>query len=249
MTDSTAPTMPKPDEGICEFFAAIEQAADIEQKTLESTAESLMSLPLQWLDPADTSADIFGNYKVQLTTVWLTRREAVEKAWLTTSQWQMENWLKHVRAALVPNQYNLDPVAVAQLANIAMDVATPLINPDANGRHVMLKCFADDCDSVQQGKPLEAAKDLPVVARWRDWVSRYCRALVLEMMRLEVEKPLFPQPPHTCVVCYSRNIEVLYKPCLHRAVCAACDRGIYPRRCPLCRSDVQDAVVYCRIVG
>jgi len=45
-----------------------------------------------------------------------------------------------------------------------------------------------------------------------------------------------------CVVCYDRRIDVRLEPCGHVALCGECASRLRPKRCPLCRADIQRIV-------
>ena len=42
-----------------------------------------------------------------------------------------------------------------------------------------------------------------------------------------------------CCVCYDRPIDTGLEPCGHVALCAGCASRLRPRRCPLCRANIQ----------
>jgi len=223
-----------------------------------------MALPLMWLDPSDTGDDIFSQFRLSLLRTWPTRRARVRECLLALPRGRLDAWQKHVETALVPNQqleFKPSKESVSDLRTITLGIANKLLGEAEANRLVLLSRLQAEFDSLQnklsdnpqflQAQPYrqEGAPASPVLDRWNGWVESYCLALIYEMLRMEIEKPQYPQPPHMCVVCFSHNISVLYKPCKHRAVCQACDQQLTSRCCPMCRCPIQDAIVFCRIVG
>jgi len=51
--------------------------------------------------------------------------------------------------------------------------------------------------------------------------------------------PTVDEDEFECVVCYDAPIDRCLEPCGHVAVCGACAERLKPRRCPLCRTDIQ----------
>ena len=49
-------------------------------------------------------------------------------------------------------------------------------------------------------------------------------------------------PATACVVCWAAHVRVLYLPCTHLCVCAACDSSLHKRKCPLCQADVTSSI-------
>ena len=50
-------------------------------------------------------------------------------------------------------------------------------------------------------------------------------------------------PATACVVCWAAHVRVLFLPCTHLCVCAACDAGLQRRNCPLCQATVTSSVL------
>lgn len=50
-------------------------------------------------------------------------------------------------------------------------------------------------------------------------------------------------PATACVVCWAAHVRVLFLPCTHLCVCAACDAGLQRRKCPLCQANITSSVL------
>ncbi len=46
-----------------------------------------------------------------------------------------------------------------------------------------------------------------------------------------------------CVICHSRDRDVIFYPCMHVCCCNACSNNLYTKVCPTCRTEIQDTKV------
>ena len=136
------------------------------------------------------------------------------------------NWFEieeKAKRSIGKEQFSLAPAQSAVTAATAAQTAqSPAVNAKLNEaakREVANKQQAEkekslDALKVESGAPREGKEEL---------------ALIEENERLKNER--------LCVICLSKDKNVLFLPCAHLAACLECSLSL--QNCPLCRSDIQ----------
>lgn len=59
----------------------------------------------------------------------------------------------------------------------------------------------------------------------------------VEQLKAQAAQPAAPAARgEDCPICYAAEATVVFRPCKHLAMCAACAEQMNPRRCPVCRT-------------
>lgn len=48
---------------------------------------------------------------------------------------------------------------------------------------------------------------------------------------------------YKCIICYSVAKNVIFKPCLHLAICTICYEKLERKKCPVCKTKIEDKIV------